>query len=432
MHVKLICLCCRLLSKQKDKRLCTASEIKSHSFFKDIDWDTLRTKGTPPFIPTIVSPDDVTFFSATEEDEEEESDDDYSFIDEQDDTFDMYKEYPFVGYTYTQDNAPQPKPVSAHQEFISQYRQKLNMNTEDVELKQELAKLKEDNQRLLKENQQLQTETQRLQGENHLVTKENQELHKEKQLLEKDSQQLLKENQLLEKDNRQLLDKNEELKLRIDRLEDTISKEKQDLQHQSKREILVISKENDTLKHQIDQLMKENQDLRQETSKTKDLQEQINQSKKEYQTTLEENQSIKQQLEAETHQHQSIIEENEHLIQGLRHQLKSAQENELAAKNQVHSKQSLLEKLEADFLNLQKMKRSTKSLPAIPSPGEGRSILSAMWQRDKESLKHVQQALEASESQLAFAKKQVLKLKREIKCLQQYTFQQQKLDMSFR
>jgi chromosome segregation ATPase len=83
-----------------------------------------------------------------------------------------------------------------------------------------------------------------------------------------------------------------------------------------------------------------------------------------------------------------------------------------------------------------RMKRANKSLPNIPtttsphispeySPGEGRSlILSTMWQRDRESLKNVQQALEESENKLAFAKRQVIRLKKEVKCFQKYTFEQ--------
>jgi hypothetical protein len=57
--------------------------------------------------------------------------------------------------------------------------------------------------------------------------------------------------------------------------------------------------------------------------------------------------------------------------------------------------------------------------------------MSAMLQRERDSLKNVQQALEGSENQLAYAKKQVVRLKREIKCFQEYTFQkQQQLSLS--
>ncbi|RCH98313.1 hypothetical protein CU098_000618, partial [Rhizopus stolonifer] len=75
-----------------------------------------------------------------------------------------------------------------------------------------------------------------------------------------------------------------------------------------------------------------------------------------------------------------------------------------------------------------------KSLPHVPitgsssarlnSPGEGRSILATMWKRDRDSLRTVQQALEDSEDQLAFAKRQVLRLKKEVRCFQKHSFEQ--------
>ncbi|KAJ1674519.1 Serine/threonine-protein kinase MRCK alpha, partial [Spiromyces aspiralis] len=56
----------------KDKRLGKrgAAEIKSHSFFKGINWASLRSQ-TPPFVPEIVSPDDTSYFSVNDEDDYE-------------------------------------------------------------------------------------------------------------------------------------------------------------------------------------------------------------------------------------------------------------------------------------------------------------------------------------------------------------------------
>lgn len=381
----------RLLSKTKDKRLSNITDIKAHPFFKDIQWDTLRTSGTPPFIPPIVSPDDMTFFSATEDGGEEESDDDYSFVDEQEDNYNMFKEYPFIGYTYMQENQDTTAPVlkkstSAHQEFIAKHRQKLNMDPTDNinELKRahrlEISKLKEELEEL-KSNEDLKRQILQLQDERQALHEKNQDLMQRVNQFEKEHENTIRENEsykqtIREKDN--LLCKLEE-------------------------------------KHHA--ICTENEELKQ---KVRHLNDQISQSEK----------IVALEKEEANKDHNSLIED-------LQRQLHTSQEAERLAKQEACSKQNQIDKMEAQIESLSKagnntLKRSTKSLPAIPtaasaeySPGEGRSILSAMWQRDKESLKHAQQALEASESQLAFAKKQVLKLKREIKCLQKFTFEQQ-------
>jgi serine/threonine protein kinase len=44
----------RLLVKDETKRLGSklgAEEIKQHAFFKDVHWQLMRTKSTPPYIP---------------------------------------------------------------------------------------------------------------------------------------------------------------------------------------------------------------------------------------------------------------------------------------------------------------------------------------------------------------------------------------------
>lgn len=55
----------RLLAKEPERRLGHkgASEVKSHSFFKGINWDdVLKKKLIAPFVPTLRGEEDVRYF----------------------------------------------------------------------------------------------------------------------------------------------------------------------------------------------------------------------------------------------------------------------------------------------------------------------------------------------------------------------------------
>jgi len=57
-----------LLAKDPKVRLGAngAQEIKAHSFFNNIDWDKmLKKENTPPFIPVLSGPEDVSYFHKT-------------------------------------------------------------------------------------------------------------------------------------------------------------------------------------------------------------------------------------------------------------------------------------------------------------------------------------------------------------------------------
>ena len=46
-----------------------SEEIKSHPFFKDVDWENIRTKMKPPFVPEIENDYDTKYFEVLDEEE---------------------------------------------------------------------------------------------------------------------------------------------------------------------------------------------------------------------------------------------------------------------------------------------------------------------------------------------------------------------------
>ncbi|KAJ1922148.1 Serine/threonine-protein kinase MRCK alpha [Mycoemilia scoparia] len=90
----------RLLT-HKDRRLGKkgSNEIKSHPFFRGINWENLRSE-TPPFIPEISSPEDTSYFS-TNDDNEFESQPLQALLNRAAHTRDFQgNNLPFVGYSY--------------------------------------------------------------------------------------------------------------------------------------------------------------------------------------------------------------------------------------------------------------------------------------------------------------------------------------------
>jgi hypothetical protein len=146
----------RLLHKDKKNRLIDVQQIKQHPFFKDIDWNSLHTKATPPFIPPIKSQDDITFFASSpphnqDEEEEEEAKQD-AIGGEDDDSLD--REFPFIGYTYLCSSlankkspaSTSPSSTTDTQAFLAQFRQNRLTRSTSAEpidkLQQELNRLK--------------------------------------------------------------------------------------------------------------------------------------------------------------------------------------------------------------------------------------------------------------------------------------------------
>jgi len=83
-------------------------EIKSHPFFKGIDWDNIR-KGNGPFVPQISHPLDTRHFPQYDVDaiEDEQSQEEIRQMEEEDKDFPRWRgrrlrqnDLPFIGFTY--------------------------------------------------------------------------------------------------------------------------------------------------------------------------------------------------------------------------------------------------------------------------------------------------------------------------------------------
>lgn len=484
----------RLLCKSKDKRLGFggAAEIKSHPFFKNINWNLMRATAVPPFIPSIVAPDDVTFFSATSNEdgnyeEEEEDDDEDSFVvaGNKDQEDNLGKEYPFIGYTYLSYNdaasPTEPVKTSSNQEFIAQLRHKLGSpepkQWEDEKNKLKLAHEKELNQlksehvdqmsKYIKQNNALQQEISDLKTKNTQSDQANQSLKEENnnlkslptevEKLRTENSQAILSVQTLQTQLDEMKSKNIKLHSKAELQENRI-KELQNNCNKLQMTMQDLRIENEQLtkfKHEIDtnaQLQKN--DFTLISDKCAAYEKQV----EKYQNRISELE-INQRSSTED---QSLVQELQQEVENLHIELESEvrysqnikEEYSRKMNDQQNDHDNLIQQLKKEYDLLKQelqnnkltdkvMKRSIKSLPNIPtatssrstlalnSPGEGRSIMSVMLQRERDSLKNVQQALEGSENQLAYAKKQVVRLKREIKCFQEYTFQkQQQLSLS--
>ena len=70
-------------------------DIKAHPFFNGVDWDQLRNS-TPPFRPTLASPDDTSNFSVLDDDTNDNDD----IIWKNAIGNDHMKHLPFIGFSY--------------------------------------------------------------------------------------------------------------------------------------------------------------------------------------------------------------------------------------------------------------------------------------------------------------------------------------------
>lgn len=475
----------RLLCKSKDKRLGFggAAEIKSHPFFKNINWNLMRTTTVPPFVPSIISPDDVTFFSATsnEDGNYEEEDDEDSFVvaDNENQEDNLGKEYPFIGYTYLSYNSvaspTESVKTSSSQEFIAQLRHKLGSpelkQWEDEKNKLELAHERELSQlksghvdqisKYIKQINAMQQEVVDLKTKNTQSDQVIQSLKEENNKLKS----LPTEMEKLKAENSQAISSVQMLQIQLDEMNSEKIKlySKTELQGNKIKEMQINC---NTLQITVQDLGIENEQLtkfKQESDTNAQLQKndftfiadkcdayekqvekyQDHISKLEiYQRSNAEKQPLVQELQQEVENLHIKLENEARYCQNIKEkysQKMNEQANDYDNLIQQLKKEynTLKQELQEQRLTDKMMKRSIKSLPNIPtttstkttsamdSPGEGRSIMSTMLRRERDSLKNVQQALEDSENQLAYAKKQVARLKREIKCFQKYTFQQQ-------
>ncbi|KAI9294635.1 Mrck beta in complex with Tpca-1, partial [Neoconidiobolus thromboides FSU 785] len=73
-------------------------EIKSHPFFRGINWNSLRNQ-TPPFIPTLITPDDTSNFNGYEDEEDTHE---VKVVPRSNQKEFMGDHLPFVGFTYQQ------------------------------------------------------------------------------------------------------------------------------------------------------------------------------------------------------------------------------------------------------------------------------------------------------------------------------------------
>jgi myosin heavy subunit len=458
----------------------------------------------------------VTFFSATSS-EEDEDDFDTNDQEEESDMSSVYREYPFIGYTYTSfsENAPDPTEsksitrTGSNQEFIAKLRQKMTSSnsTQDGNGLQkkhmdEIAALKEEHKaeiarlKTLVANKEVELrQTQVLLKESQLETeaasftaKTCQEQYKQLQLKSAESQSMVeRESQQLKEQLTDSNNRNTAMQSLLDDAQDQVSKTKSEmssvittleqqlsesmqkynelqLQFQvletDRNELKIALEASDIsaqLKVTIDQQQQKICQLEDELSQTKKVNQQ-------YKSDILVYQEHNSQLEKEnkgynllqsTAQTQlkdqiiglqgelQIVNEKLMMEQKSLKDLKEHYDTKLYQQsNDYNSLKSEYEGLKSELALVKStsptMKRSNKILPNIPTPndsqpsltdtnllGESRSILSTMWKRDREFLKQAQDALETSENQLAFAKRQVLQLKKEVKCLQKCSFEQQ-------
>lgn len=243
----------RLLAKSKDKRLGLkgAKEIKSHPFFKDVDWDNFRTNSVPPFVPSIKSLDDISFFASTNNqddgDEEEEEEDD-------DDDEDMDRDLPYIGYSYScsELDGVTTKKSDENQTFITQSDTQLDnlkaqLIEKDTTIKQRDDQVEKLKALLTEKNteitliHQLELELQSLKKENKTMKQEILNYQQQTTITEK-IPVLEKENKRLETQNSELCQKLRSESIRSNDLEEQI-KTQADLIKQSQSECAELKQE---------------------------------------------------------------------------------------------------------------------------------------------------------------------------------------------
>ncbi len=96
-----------------------SEEIKSHPFFKDVDWDNIRNTMKPPFIPEIENDYDTKYFETFEEEE--------PFYPPKK-PIKRRKDMEWLGFTYKGNN---DENIDKVYQNVQQIAENLNINEED-------------------------------------------------------------------------------------------------------------------------------------------------------------------------------------------------------------------------------------------------------------------------------------------------------------
>ncbi|KAG1313977.1 hypothetical protein G6F64_001830 [Rhizopus arrhizus] len=379
-----------LLHKSNQHRLGHhgASEIKSHPFFKDIQWDTLHTSYTPPFIPVISSLDDLTFFSATPENDEDDEEDEEENLED--------KDFPFIGYTFTENLQPTE----------CKYQESEELQSTIVSLKEQLEKEKQSNKKNMDALKQLEREKRswQLDLQTNSVKLKAEEEKRFKELLEREREQWQSNIYALKEENKQLVLRHEEqLKQERQNWKSRLQTQQTNISKEEKRHKEQLEKEQKNWLISLDALNEEKEQL-------------IAKHKEELKEHIEQVEKCKAQIILLEEQQFKIIEQQQEKYNKLESENKRL-ESEIKKTVERYKRQLEVLKIE------QSQKATLQS-----DVGKQSKIMSIMWQKDRDNLRTVQQALEASESRLALTKREIARLKKEIKCYQTSSFEQQMKD----
>lgn len=365
-----------------------ASEIKSHPFFKDIQWDTLHTSYTPPFIPVISSLDDLTFFSATPENDEDDEEDEEENLED--------KDFPFIGYTFTENLQPTE----------CKYQESEELQSTIVSLKEQLEKEKQSNKKNMDALKQLEREKRswQLDLQTNSVKLKAEEEKRFKELLEREREQWQSNIYALKEENKQLVLRHEEqLKQERQNWKSRLQTQQTNISKEEKRHKEQLEKEQKNWLISLDALNEEKEQL-------------IAKHKEELKEHIEQVEKCKAQIILLEEQQFKIIEQQQEKYNKLESENKRL-ESEIKKTVERYKRQLEVLKIE------QSQKATLQS-----DVGKQSKIMSIMWQKDRDNLRTVQQALEASESRLALTKREIARLKKEIKCYQTSSFEQQMKD----
>ncbi|KAI9481568.1 MAG: hypothetical protein EXX96DRAFT_567229 [Benjaminiella poitrasii] len=210
-------------------------------------------------------------------------------------------------------------------------------------------------------------------------------------------------------------------------------------EHEHKLKLVELKEINNTQKKELSHLKSE---FRLLTDKNTSLHNQIKHYEDHLSSLEKENQSIQADRKNQILELQSDIQSLESkLSQETKNTEKIKLYYEEKIKSQasdydqfIHQIKSECNDLKQRFDQLDEDNKARESLPASITESnltstvqEDKSILTAMWQRDREILKVAQKALEKSENDLALSRNQVLQLRKEVKYLQkQHVFEQSK------
>ncbi|CEG72659.1 hypothetical protein RMATCC62417_08179 [Rhizopus microsporus] len=363
-----------------------AEEIKSHPFFKDVQWQSIHTLTTPPFVPPISALDDVTFFSVTNDD-----DDDDEKEDEKEEDSLRDKDFPFIGYTYVDKLLEEPSREVQDEQKIEQQQngdQSEGCTRQMNDLKQQVSILQDENEKL---STKCEASVCKMNALNEHIAHLEQELtaHQEESL--KDTKRHLERIKALE----------DELSAREKESQQMMTKYKQILEREYQQNSQAITQKLDDHMQHLRTMESENLKLKSENDAQKAriaaLEKELMAATthgEEAHAQLEERYDAK--LKTQEQEYQANIQQLHLELNSLQQKLQEAQQE-----NQSRSRQ--------DELSSNKSK-----------------ILSAMWQRDRDHLHSVQQTLADTESSLAAAKREVARLKKEIKYYQMNSLRKEK------